>query len=165
MDLSPYHPVVSEIVALLEKDSLWHEVFVHEPVRTSEEAARVRSDYTIEQGAKAIILRAKKSQKDKFFVMLVLPGDKKFDALKVKEILGVKDIRFATVDEVINITEGIQPGGVPPFGNLFKLPVYADPSLLENERIIFNAGDRRISVAMNSKDFITLVQPLLSKIS
>jgi prolyl-tRNA editing enzyme YbaK/EbsC (Cys-tRNA(Pro) deacylase) len=116
-----YHPVVRQITDLLLKHNCWFETFEHEPVLTSEEAVKVRTGYSLSQGAKAI--------------------------------------RFATVGEVASLTNGVQAGGVPPFGNLFSLEVLADPKLFENEKIIFNAGDRRFSVAMKSKDFKNLVNP------
>ncbi len=67
------------------------------------------------------------------FVMLVFPADQKFNSKKVLESLNIKNIRFATEEEVGELTSGVQIGGVPPFGNLFNLPVYADPSLFDNE--------------------------------
>jgi len=42
-----YHGVVSKIVELLKTGGYWFETFEHEPVRTSEEAARVRTRYPI----------------------------------------------------------------------------------------------------------------------
>jgi len=57
--LSNYHPVVSQIIDLLEKNNCWFETFEHEPVRTSEEAAKIRTGYSINEGAKAIIIRVK----------------------------------------------------------------------------------------------------------
>jgi prolyl-tRNA editing enzyme YbaK/EbsC (Cys-tRNA(Pro) deacylase) len=97
--------------------------------------------------------------------MLVCPGDKRFDNEKVKQIFNAKDVRFATEEEVAEITSGVQPGGVPPFGNLFDLEVVVDPRLLQNEKIVFNAGDRRFSVAMKSSDYVTLVQPKIEIIT
>ncbi len=158
-NLTKYHTAVTKIVDLLESGGYWLETFEHEPVRTSEEAAKVRTGYTLAQGAKAMIVRVKKSSADKFFAMLVLPGDKRFDADKVKQLFGAKDIRFATEEEVERITGGVEPGGVPPFGNLFGLEVVADPTLFENEKIIFNAGDRSFSVAMKSDDYRKIVGP------
>ena len=58
------------------------------------------------------------------------------------------------------MTDGVQPGGVPPFGNLFELPVYAVPELFDVERIVFNAGDRRFSLAMRSSDYRRLARPV-----
>lgn len=159
-----YHPVTKQITDLLKKNNCWFETFEHEPVQTSEEAAKVRTGYTLSQGAKAIIVRVKISNSEKKFVMLVMPGDKRFDNDKVKTIFGAKDIRFATVEEVVSLTGGVQTGGVPPFGNLFGLEVFADCKLFENEKIVFNAGDRRFSVAMRVEDYKTLVNPKIESI-
>lgn len=154
-----YHEVVTRIVNLLKEGGYWYQTFEHEPVRTSEEAVKVRTGYTLAQGAKAMIVRVKKSPSEKFFVMLVLPGDRKFDFDKVKRLYGAKDIRFATEVEVGEITGGVLPGGVPPFGNLFGIPVVADPDVFENEIMIFNAGDKSFSVAMKTADYKVLVEP------
>jgi prolyl-tRNA editing enzyme YbaK/EbsC (Cys-tRNA(Pro) deacylase) len=157
------HPIHDEIVALLKKHDYWFEEFFHEPVRTSEEAAALRDGYTLKEGAKAILIRAKIPHEGKKFVMLVLPGDKKFDARKARRALGSSDIRFATEEEVEEITKGVKPGGVPPFGNLFGLEVFCDPEAIDSERIIFNAG-RTSSIAMKSADYKQIVQPVLAEI-
>ena len=156
--------MVSKIIELLESGGYWFETFEHEPVRTSEEAGKVRTGYSLAQGATAMIVRVKKSTTDKSFVMLVLPGDRRFDFTKVKRLFEARDIRFATEEEVIKLTDGVLPGGVPPFGNLFDLPVVADPLLFENEKIVFNAGDKRFSIAMKSSDYQKIVGPRITSI-
>jgi len=158
--------VFEKIKNILEKKKKWYEVFYHKPVRTSKEAASVRSGYGLHQGAKALILKiypkntpkSSKSVHD-FFVMVVLAGDAKLDKGLLKRSLNIKNFRFATHKEVSNITGGVLPGGIPPFGNLFGLEVYLDSSLLDNEKIVFNAGDRGISIAMNLADYIELIKP------
>lgn len=125
------HAAVGRVKALLDAEACWYETFEHEPVRTSEEAADTRPGYSLRQGAKAIILRVKRSKRDKFFVMLVFPADRRFDAKAVKDYFAARDIRFASADEVAELTGGVQPGGVPPFGNLFDLPLFATPELLK----------------------------------
>jgi len=149
---------------LLTQNGYWFETFEHEEVRTSEEAAKLRTGYTIRQGAKALIVKIKQQGGIKKFVMVVIPGDKKFDNAKSKSILQAKEIRFATEEEVVEITNGVRPGGVPPFGNLFGLEVYVDPSLLQNEKIVFNAGDRRFSIGIKSQDYKKLVDPKIVEI-
>lgn len=154
-----YHKTVQRIKDLLDEYGVEYKTFEHEPVRTSEEAAATRPEYSISQGAKALIVRAKASGGEKKFVQVVVPGDAKFDTKKVREVVGAKDIRFATPEEVGVLTDGIVPGGVPPFGNLFNIPVYVDKSLLDNDEIIFNAGDRSYSIAIKSDDYIRVVVP------
>src|SRR3990172_998834 len=116
-----HHPVAKQITDLLANNNCWFETFEHEPVRTSEEASKIRTGYTLHQGAKALIIRIKKSETDKKFITLVIPADLKFNNKKVKKMFNAKDIRFATQEEISNLTNNIQIGGVPPFGNLFNL--------------------------------------------
>ena len=158
-----YHPVTKRITDLLSERGAPFKTFEHAPARTSEEAAALRPEYTLGQGAKAMIVRVK-TNAEKFFAMLVLPADRKFDIAAVKEFFGAKDIRLATEQEVLDVTGGVQIGGVPPLGNLFGMPVVADPTLFENDEIIFNAGDRCFSVAMRSADYRIIVDPQVAAI-
>ena len=153
------HTVTGKIIDLLDAQGCWYETFQHQAVRTSEEAAAARPGYGLNQGAKAIILRVKRSQGEKFFIMLVFPADRKFDSKRVKAHFNARDIRFASAEEVNALTNGVQPGGVPPFGSLFDLPVYAAPQLFALDRIVFNAGDRRFSLAMRAADYRRLEVP------
>jgi len=157
-----YHPVTKQITELLRSNDCWFRTFEHAPVRTSEEAARLRPEFSLHEGAKALIVKAGSPGKEAKFVMLVFPADLKFNAKKVKVMLGAKEISFATENEVGAATGGILVGGVPPFGNLFNLPVFADESLFGNEKMVFNAGDRRFSVAILSEDYKKLVNPTIS---
>lgn len=158
-DTRPYHPVVEEIRSVLEREQCWYETFQHAPVRTSEEAATTRPGYTLQQGAKAIIMQRKDARGDRSFVMLVFPADRKLDSKAAKRVLGAKSIRFASEDEVAAVARGVEVGAIPPFGNLFGLDVVVDPGIFEHERMVFNAGDRRFSIAMASADYRLLVRP------
>ncbi|EDQ84493.1 uncharacterized protein MONBRDRAFT_12776 [Monosiga brevicollis MX1] len=156
----PYHPVVQQILDVLTTNDCWHQTFEHDAVLTSEAAAATRPGYGLHQGAKAIVVRYKvKGAATPRHAMLVLPADAKFDNRAARKALGTKDIRFAPEDEVATLTGNVLPGGVPPFGNLFQLDVLVDRKLLDNERIVFNAGDRRFSVAMLLQDYLRLVDP------
>ena len=154
-----YHPLTQKIVSLLKDNNFWHETFEHEPVLTSEEASKVRTGYSLKQGTKAMIIRVKENSAEKNFIMLVIPGDKKINFKKFKKDFNFKDLTFANEEEIEKLTGGVKIGGIPPFGNLFDIRVIADPSVFENEKIIFNAGDRSFSVAMKSEDYTKLVNP------
>lgn len=168
LDESPqmmqHHKVTHKILDALNESGCWFETFEHEPVRTSEEAANIRDGYTLQQGAKALIVRVKIPEQGKKFLMLVMPADQKFSSDKLKALTGAKDIRFATEDEVAEITDGVKPGGVPPFGNFFNLEVISDAGLYDNEKIVFNAGEKTFSIAMKSADYKELVKPHVASI-
>ena len=158
------HDIFHQILDVLKTDNCWHETFEHgQTVRTSEEAAALRPNYTLSEGAKALIVRLKIPNQGKRFAMAVLPVDKKFDSKKLKIASGANDLRFATEEEVSELTKGVKPGGVPPFGNLFGIAVYADSGVFDNVKIIFNAG-RDVSIAMYSEDYRKLVGPIVGSI-
>jgi prolyl-tRNA editing enzyme YbaK/EbsC (Cys-tRNA(Pro) deacylase) len=155
------HPMTQVLEELLQREGCWYTTFDHAEVRTSEEAAATRPGYTLHQGAKALIMRCKFRGGTTGFAMLVINADLGCDNRKAKQLLDAKDMRFATEAEVAELTNGILPGGVPPFGNLFGLPVLAHTGLPPLERIVFNCGDRRKSIAMATSDYLRLVAPRL----
>ena len=161
--MGEYHSLVARIISLLKENNFWFETFEHEPVRTSEQAAKIRTGYSLEQGTKALIVKAY-GKTENSFVMLIVRGSDKFEEKKVKDLLAIKEFRFATEQEVGELTNGVLPGGVPPFGNLFGLKVFVDKEVLSNEKVVFNAGDKRFSVGMYSKDWLNLVKPEICEI-
>ncbi|MCI0465365.1 MAG: hypothetical protein L0Z62_51245 [Gemmataceae bacterium] len=142
----------------LTQNGVEHTVLRHEPVFTSEQAAAVRGT-PLASGAKALVMRAGEG-----FVLLVLPADRKLDSRKARTALGVKSMRFASPEEVEQLT-GLKPGSIPPFGSLFGLKTYSDPALGENDSINFNAGDHSISIHMTHADYLTLETPALIEIT
>lgn len=160
-----YHPVVGKILSSLKQNNLWFETFEHAPVRTSEEAAKIRTGYSLSQGVKAMIIKSKLTDGSVKFCMLALPGNLRFNNQKVKQVLSAKEIKFATAEEIVDLTEGVKIGGVPPFGQIFGLEVIADPKIFGNEKIIFNAGDRRFSVGMKSEDYKLMALPKVAEIT
>jgi Ala-tRNA(Pro) deacylase len=137
---------------LLKQLGVNFEVLRHQPVFTSEEAAAVRG-VALSTGAKALICRV-----DAGFVMFVIPADRKLDSKQVRKALGIHGLRFATQEELRELT-GVPPGAVPPFGSLFGLPTYCDTHLGENDRINFNAGDNSISVSLRYEDYLRAENP------
>lgn len=150
--------VFERIEALLRQAGVPFDVLRHEPVYTSEQAAAVRGT-PLSSGAKALVVKAGDR-----VVLLVLPADRKLDSRKARAALGVKGLRFATREEVEQLT-GLQPGSIPPFGSLFGLPTYCDPALAENPSINFNAGDHAVSVSMTYADYLRVEQPGAADIS
>ena len=144
--------VFERIIERLTLAGITHRVSHHAPVFTSEEAAAIRG-VSLACGAKALIMRAGEE-----FVMAVIPADRKLDSKQLKQLRGVKSLRFATKEEVFELT-GLLPGSIPPFGSLFNLPTIMDPALGLNETITFNAGDHAISVFMAHGDYVAVEKP------
>jgi Ala-tRNA(Pro) deacylase len=132
------------------------QVLRHAPVFTSEEAAAVRGT-PLSSGAKALLCKA-----DERFVLIVLPADRKLSSKAVRKVAAVKSLRFATREEVSELT-GLAPGAIPPLGSLFGLPTWCDERLGASEQINFNAGDHAVSISLAYSDFVAVEQPLLGR--
>jgi Ala-tRNA(Pro) deacylase len=150
--------VFERIEQKLQARGAAYQVLHHAPVFTSEEAAAIRGA-PLSSGAKALVVKAGEG-----FVLLIVPADRKLDSKKARVLLGVKSLRFATREEVEQLT-GLAPGAIPPFGSLFGLPTYCDPGLGLNETINFNAGDHALSVAMSYRDYLNVEQPQLAEVT
>lgn len=146
--------VFFRICSLLDGKSIEYGVLEHAPVFTSEEAAAIRG-VPLASGAKALVCKI-----DERFVLIVLPADRKLSSKQARKSLGGKSLRFATKEEVLEIT-GLTPGSIPPFGSLFGLTTYCDQGLAEQPQINFNAGDHSISVSMTFAAYQSAEQPTL----
>jgi Ala-tRNA(Pro) deacylase len=147
-----------EIINLLKTNNIRYEETEHEPVYTSEQAAKVRGTST-SQGAKSLLLKSGNS-----FILVVLPGNRKLDSTKLKNLQKIKDFHFALPEEVRD-KMGCEIGACYPLGNLIGLPTHVDKSLSKNAIISFNPGVHTITIEIRWQDFYKLVKPKLVHIS
>lgn len=150
--------VFEQIKSKLDSLNINFQVVKHEPVLTSEEAAKARGT-KIEQGAKALIMYA-----DKQPIMVVLSAATKVDTKAFKKAFSVKDLRMATAEEVVKVT-GVKVGAVPPFGSIQEIKTYLDDKLSKNSTIVFNAGHHDRSITMSYSDYLRAEQPQFGKFS
>jgi Ala-tRNA(Pro) deacylase len=145
--------VLEAIRALLDERVIAYRVVEHAPTRTSEESAAARGE-ELRTGGKALLLRV-----DDAFRLLVLSAASKLDSGAVRKHFGARKARFATREELLELT-GLEPGSVPPFGRpILELPLHADPGLRANERIAFNAGSLTTSIVMGLDDWTAVARP------
>jgi len=142
------------ITRLLDEAHVAYETIEHEPVYTSEQAAAVRG-LSMQQGAKSLLFKTKIG-----FVLVVVPGDKRVDSKKLKLALGVKDVRFASPEEVKE-QMGCEVGSCYPFGNLAGLRTLVDKTLGQNEVISCNPGRHDISLKFSYSEYEDLAKPEL----
>ncbi len=150
--------VFENIKDLLDKNKISYKLIEHKPVFTSEDAAKIRGS-SLSLGAKALIMKA-----DKKSIMIVVPGDKKVDTSTFKKLYQVKDLEMATKEEVKAVS-GVEVGAVPPFGNLFKIPLYFDKTIVENEVVFFNAGSHSKSISLKGSDLEKVTKPIVGNFS
>jgi Ala-tRNA(Pro) deacylase len=147
------------IKELLDSNGITYEVSEHEPVYTSEQAAKVRG-VELKTGVKALVLKTEKGS----LVMGLIAADKRIDLKKLAKIARTKKLRLASPQEVLKMT-GCEVGSVHPFGNLHRLSTYLDSSILENNMVNFNAGLHTVSIQMKAKDLVKAIRPVIEVFS
>ena len=146
-------PILHRIVTLLDEAACPYEVIEHASVSTAQEAANARAT-ALEHGTKAMLLKY-----DDDFGIFALNAAQQIRSARIRRGLRVKRTRFATRDELHAMT-GLQPGAVPPFGEpVLPLPLFADPSALAHEHMLFTAGSHTTSIRLATSDYRRLAKP------
>jgi osmotically-inducible protein OsmY/prolyl-tRNA editing enzyme YbaK/EbsC (Cys-tRNA(Pro) deacylase) len=96
---------------------------------------------------------------DGALVMLVLPATHRVDLVKVRTALGARELWLATEHEFANSFPDCEIGAMPPFGNLYALPVYVDQTLTHDRTIVFQASTHTDTMRIAYADFARLAKP------
>lgn len=144
--------IFDQIVTILQKNSILYTHKHHQPTPTSEDSARERGE-PIEIGGKALLVKV-----DNTFHLLVISAVRKLDTPKVKAVFQAKSVRFATPEELLQIT-GLVPWSVPPIGKpLFPYDCTIDESIIRNDKIAFNAWLLTDSIILQTKDWLSCIE-------
>ncbi len=141
------------------ENGVTYEVKSHPEVYTAQEVAAVEH---IPGRSMAKVVMA---VVDGTLTALVLPAPNRVDIPKVKGALGAREARLAREQEFSTIFADCEVGAMPPFGNLYNVPVLVDQALAEDPKITFNAGSHRETMAIAYQDFVRLVSPKVADFS
>lgn len=144
--------IAERVRSLLEENGVEYEQIHHEQDFTALDTA----DHTHTPGrrfAKAVVVRVAGEH-----ALAVLPSHHVVDVERLGFALGGKQVELALEDEIDEFSD-CEAGAIPPFGNLYGLPVYVSPALAEEDRITCVAGSHSEAVRFAYRDFERLVQP------
>jgi len=127
----------------------------HSPAFTSAEVA-ASAHVAGRDFAKTIIVRI-----DDNYAMVVLPASRRLVLADLRELLQTPLVRLATEAEFRDLFPDCELGAMPPFGNLYDLPVYVAESLAQEKEIAFNAGTHTEVIKLDYYDFDELVHPVV----
>jgi len=148
-----------DVIEYLNRGHVHYQIISHMHAYTAHNTA-LATHVPDSELAKTLVLRAG----DQFW-MAVLPADHRLSERKVKKVLEARHIRLAHEEELELLIPDCQVGAMPPFGNLYGLPVLVDKSLTEDDEIVFNACTHTEAVRMKFADFERLVKPLIGEIA
>jgi Ala-tRNA(Pro) deacylase len=139
----------------LDQNHIKYTLITHSKAYTAQEMAAVMH-VPGKELAKVVILKM-----DGSFVMAVIPAPHKIDLERLRDATGVKQVELASEKEFQKLFPDCEVGAMPPFGNLYGLPIYAANPLEKDKEIVFNAGSHTEAIRMQYEDFARLVKPTL----
>ena len=145
--------VSKQLKKFLDDAGVSYKVTKHPEAFTAQEVAAVEH-VPGKAMAKVVMVLA-----DKKPLMSVLPASYRVNFDKLKKLLGAKTVRLASEEEFGGLFPDCEVGAMPPFGEMFDLPVCSDQALQEAERITFNAGTHTETVTVTYADYERLAQP------
>lgn len=146
----------AKLKSFLDERQVKYITIQHSTAYTSQEVAAKMHIHGWEL-AKTTILKV-----DGRFVMAVLPAPCQVDLDRFREVAGAQSVSLASEKEFKDLFPGCDVGAMPPFGNLYGLPVYLEERLARDASIAFNAGTHTEAIRMDFADFARLVEPKLA---
>jgi Ala-tRNA(Pro) deacylase len=150
---------LSKVKAFLDTHQVKYVVISHSKAYTAQGIAAV-AHIRGKELAKTVILKL-----DGDLAMAVLPASYQVDLDALRRRTGVREAELATESEFKRHFADCETGAMPPFGNLYGIPVYVDESLTEDREIAFNAGSHYELIKMAFADFERLVKPEVMEFS
>ena len=144
---------VKKVKEFLDGAGVKYIVVSHAPAYTAQEIA-ASAHIPGRELAKTVMVKL-----DGKMAMAVLPASHVVDFDKLKQVAGSAKAELASEDEFRSLFPECEVGAMPPFGNLYDIPVYAERGLTEDEEIAFNAGSHKELFRMAYRDFENLVKP------
>lgn len=152
-------PVSKKLKGFLDENKVKYVVVAHSKAYTAQEIA-ASLHIPGNELAKSIIVKV-----DDGFAMVVLPASYRINFEMLKNVLGKKKVSLASEEDFKSLFPECEIGAMPPFGNLYDVPVYMAESLLADDEIFFNAGTHTEVIRLKMEDYKKLANPEIVKIS
>lgn len=146
--------VNSRLLGLLAKSRIEYELMPHREAFTAQEVAQ-SAHIRGRRLAKVVLVRAGRGD----YLMAVVPASAHVDLERLGRISGHKHLELATEGEIQRVFPDCELGAMPPFGNLYGLPVYLDACFESEESFIFQAGNHHEVVRMTFPEYERLAGP------
>ncbi len=142
----------ARLKSFLDENHIHYTLMTHSPAYTAQSAAATLHIPGKEVAKTVVVRRGNET------ALAVLPASCHINLSRLGKLAG-GETRLASEAEFIDKFPDCELGAMPPFGNLYKLPVYVDEKLAADEEIVFNAGTHRDAIRMRYHDFIKLAHP------
>jgi len=142
--------LTSQIEEELERAGIDFDLIEHRHTETAGDEARAIG-VPPDDVAKTIVLSSGES-----YVRAVVPASERLDLRKARLLLGDKNARLASEEELVFAYPMYELGAVPPFGVPAGDRVLLDRRLAQHDSVVFEAGSHDESVRLKTVDLIRL---------
>ena len=146
-------PVAAKLKSFLDDHKVPYHVLKHHKAYTSLEIAEALH-VPGQDLAKVVMIKAGDD-----LVMAVLPANFSVDLEKFAQVVSKDTVYVATEQQFRGTFPDCEVGAMPPFGNLYDVPVFVDVALTQDAQIFFEAGNHLEAIRLKYADFERLVQP------
>jgi Ala-tRNA(Pro) deacylase len=152
----------TQLITFLDERGVPFRLIDHPPEGRTELVSALRGHH-VGDAAKCMVLIVKQGKKVTRYVLAVIPGDSRIDLPTIRALLGATYVSFAS-PQVAESLAGTPTGAVLPFSFNPALELIVDPSLLDHERIYFNAGRLDRSMVLDTQRYIAVANARLATI-
>ncbi|MCL7424666.1 YbaK/EbsC family protein [Streptomyces sp. YS415] len=154
-----YHRLIS----LLDASGVGYQLLDHAPEGATEAVCALRG-HPASQAAKCLVLRVKVDRRTTRHVLAVVPGDRRVDLDAVRALYAARYVGFSDPETAERLARSV-PGTVLPFSFDPGLEVVADPELVAQPKLYFNAARLDRSLLMSGADYARLAEPRIERIA
>jgi len=149
---------VQKLKAFLEENSVKFTMIQHSRAFTAQEIAGLTHIPGKELAKTVMVIIAGG------VAMAVIPASHRVDFKSLTDVVGAS-VELADEGDFVELFPNCDMGAMPPFGNLYDMPVYVSEALAEDEFIAFSAGSHAEVIRLEYADFERLVNPIIGRFS
>jgi len=145
---------VEQLKQYLDSNEVQYVSVEHSVAYTAKEIAE-RVNMKGDQMAKTVMVSL-----DGCLSMVVLPASCRIRWDRFMDAMGTELVALATEDEFKDQFPSCEVGAMPPFGNLYDIPIYMYEGFDDTADFAFRAGNHHEIIKMKLSDYMDLAHPM-----
>jgi len=150
--------IAAKLKSFLDRNKVSYHVLAHHERFTAPEIAQ-ELHVPGHMMAKVVVVNA-----DGKRMIVALDSNRRVDLEAVREAVGASSVGMASEEDIREQFPDCEVGAMPPFGNLYDVPVVVDEALTHDRNIVFEAGNHHEAIKLAYADFDRLVHPQVAAV-
>ena len=152
------HGASVKIMRSLRQQKIDFEPRRHPRTRTAKDEARALHAAP-EHVGKTLVINAAGE-----WIRVVIPASERLSLPRLRDAIGVDEVRFATEEELAAVYPAFELGAVPPFGGPEGDRVVVDRRVADLESVIVEAGSHSDSLLLATADLVRITDAIVADV-